>query len=85
MAFYTLHFIPVGSTGAYITATNTGDNQNYLLSQLPTSPNYTAIMNNGIYTVDDTNFPFTVSGLTMTFASPLPADLAGTIIRLQCI
>lgn len=87
MAFYTLHFTPVtiSSSGAYITATNQGDNQNFTLSSLPTSTNYSALINNGVYTVDDTSYPFTVIGLTMTFSSPLPADLANKIIKLQCI
>jgi hypothetical protein len=91
MPFYSLHFTPAedgtsgGTAGKIISATNTGDNQHYILSDVATSEEYTAIINNGIYTVDDTNYPFTVSSLSLVFNSPLPADLAGTIIRLQCV
>lgn len=74
-----------GSTGVIIAATNSGDGQNYNLAQSPTTSVYYIIMNNGSYTADDASFPFTVSGAVLTFASPLPSDLANTLIKLICI
>lgn len=75
----------IGGTGSIIAATNTGDDQTYTLAQAPTSMNYYAIINNGSYTTDDALFPFSVTGTTLTFTSPLPNDLANTIIKLICV
>lgn len=73
------------SAGAVISATDSGDHQNYTLSTSPTTSSYYILMNNGIYTTDDSSFPFSVSGTTLTFTKPLPADLASTIIKLICV
>lgn len=75
----------VGSTGAIISATDTGDHQHYTLAQAATTSAYYVIMNNGSYTTDDTAFGFSVSGTTLTFNSALPSDLASTIIKLVCV
>lgn len=50
-----------------------------------TSTQYYVIMNNGSYTTDDTAFPFSVTGTTLTFTSTLPNDLAATLIKLVCV
>lgn len=71
--------------GSILTTTNDGDDQNYTLSGPPTSSSYYAIINNGSYTTGDINFPFSVTGLTLTFTSPLPSDLANTQIFLVCV
>lgn len=73
------------SSGSIIAAVNSGDNQSYTLAQAPTSSAYYAIINNGSYTTDDAAFPFSVTGTILTFDSPLPSDLADTIIKLICV
>lgn len=73
------------ATGSIISTTNTGDNKNYTLAMAATSTQYYVIMNNGSYTTDDTAFPFSVTGTTLTFTSTLPNDLAATLIKLVCV
>ncbi len=73
------------SSGAVISATDSGDHQNYDLLESPTTSSFYAIINNGLYTPDDTAFPFSVTGTVLTFSSPLPDDLASTLIKLVCV
>lgn len=74
-----------GSTGSIIAATNSGDNQNYTLAKAPTTAQYYALINNGMYTTNDAAFGFSVAGTTMTFNSALPSQLANTQIFLICV
>lgn len=70
-----------GGSGSVIDATNSGDDQNYNLSAEPSSE-YLVLMNNGVYSEDDTAFPYSISGATLSFDSALPADLASKIIKV---
>lgn len=74
-----------GSSGSIIAATDSGDHQDFNLAKTPTTASYYVIMNNGSYTTDDQSFPFSVSGTVLTFVSPLPSDLYGTLIKLVCV
>lgn len=73
------------SLGSIISAIDSGNHQDYNLAQSPTTSNYYSIINNGIYTTDDTAFGFSVVGTVLIFNSPLPSDIAGSIIKLVCI
>lgn len=73
------------STGAIIAASDSGDHQHYTLAEAATTTAYYAIINNGSYSADDSAFGFTVSGSALVFNSPLPSDLAATIIKLVCV
>lgn len=74
-----------GGTPAIITATNSGNDQDYTLAEAPTSTTYYVLINNLSYTSDDVSFSFTVSSTTLSFDSPLPSDLANTQIKLVCL
>jgi hypothetical protein len=71
--------------GSIITATDSGDHQTYTLATPITTPNYYAIINNGMYTPDDPAFPFVATGTVLTFTSPLPDDLSGKLIKIVCV
>lgn len=74
-----------GSGGAIITATNSGDNKTYTLSQALTTSSYFVSMNGGSYPTDDPQFPFSIAATTLTFTTALPSDLANTNIKVICV
>jgi len=71
--------------GKIISLTTTGDNKTYTMSQTATTTEYLVLLNNNLYTTDDNQFPFSVSGTTLTFVSTLPTDLASTKKYLICV
>lgn len=71
--------------GKIISLTNTGDNKTYTMSQAATTSEYLILMNNGLYSTDDNQFPFSISGTTLTFVAILPTDMASTKIKLICV
>lgn len=74
------------SSGSIIAATDSGDHKNYSLAQAPTTSSYYLIINGGIYTSDDPTYgAWSVTGTTLTFTTALPADVAGTVIKLVCV
>lgn len=81
----TLDTRTIYNSKAIISTTNDGDDTNYTLSRALTSNVYFVIMNNMIYTTNDTAFPYSITGLTLTFDSALPSDLADTQIFIVCV
>jgi len=71
--------------GKIINLVNTGDNKTYTMSQVATTSEYLVLMNNGLYSTDDNQFPFSVFGTTLTFVATLPTDMALTKIKLICV
>ncbi len=74
-----------GSTGAVISATDSGDHRNYTLAVAPTTLNYYVLINNLSYSTDDLTYAFSVSGSTLTFSQALASDIAGSVIKLICV
>lgn len=75
------------SSGAVIIATDSGDHQNYTLSEAATTTQFFVMLNNGVYASNDSVFPFSLTSVNtvLTFNSPLPSSLSGTQIYLICV
>lgn len=67
-----------------ILATDSGDHQNFNLASSPVTSAYLVSVNGGLYFPADPQFGFTVSGLVLTFNTPLDATTASTLIYLIC-
>lgn len=74
-----------GAAGSVISCSNSGDNQNYTLSQPLSTSSYYALINNLPYTTDDPVRGFSIAALTLTFNSALPADIANKLIKIICV
>lgn len=73
------------SKSSIITLTDSGDHITFNPATPATSAVYYVIINNAIYTADNSDFPYSLISGNIVFDSALPSDLLSSVIKLVCL